>query len=62
MKNNKSIVEDWIEMSCPECGKIQKDYDGFGVLYCPSCGYCTHSSITGNICGFCKKEIITPQP
>ncbi len=45
------------KMSCPKCNAVYDDYDGFGVLYCPSCGYCQHTSVTGEICGFCKKKI-----
>lgn len=39
---------------CPKCGAEQEDLDGFGVLFCPACRYCTHASVTGNVCGFCK--------
>lgn len=32
---------------CPACGLEQEDWDGFGVLTCDACGYCTHPSSTG---------------
>lgn len=44
-------------VSCPSCGAEQEDLDGFGVLFCPSCGYCTHVSVTGFICGLCGKKV-----
>ena len=40
-----------------KCGDITDDLDGFGVLYCEKCGYCEHSSITGDVCDFCEKVI-----
>lgn len=27
---------------CPKCKVEQDDMDGFGILYCELCGYCTH--------------------
>jgi len=51
MKDDPIIIE------CPKCGEPQEDYDGFGVLYCPACHYCTHSSITGGICDLCGRKI-----
>lgn len=43
--------------ACPECGELQEDFDGFGVLYCEACGYCTHASTIDDVCGFCGKRI-----
>lgn len=34
--------------ACPKCGAEQLDMDGFGLLACPTCGLCTHSSATSN--------------
>lgn len=45
-------------VSCPKCSALQEDFDGFGVLYCEKCGYCTHASIDGNVCGLCKKVMV----
>lgn len=45
-------------MNCPKCGRRQEDLDGFGVLYCRHCGYCTHASVDGDVCGFCKKVVV----
>jgi hypothetical protein len=44
-------------MTCPSCGKEYEDFDGFGVLYCFDCNYCTHGSVTDGICGFCGERI-----
>lgn len=48
-----------ILMACPQCGAEQEDFDGFGVLACSACGYCTHPSRTGDICGLCGKRVST---
>jgi ribosomal protein L37AE/L43A len=45
------------KMYCPECNAEYDDFDGFGILYCEKCGYCSHASVTGDICQFCKKNI-----
>lgn len=50
-----------IKMECPKCHAKYSDHDGFGVIYCPKCKYCTHASITGEVCGFCKKIIPNKQ-
>jgi DNA-directed RNA polymerase subunit RPC12/RpoP len=42
---------------CPECGHEYEDLDGFGVLRCDACGFCTHSSLTGGICGLCGQQV-----
>jgi hypothetical protein len=44
---------DPVMVACAKCGREQEDCDGFGVLYCESCGHCTHASVTGDICGLC---------
>lgn len=44
-----------ITIECPQCGQEQEDFDGFGVLYCPECGFCTHASITGDRCDLCGR-------
>jgi hypothetical protein len=47
-------IDDSPEMSeCPKCHALQEDWDGFGVLYCPNCKFCTHSCINGGVCGLC---------
>ena len=38
---------------CPKCDAEQIDEDGFGVLYCGACGYCTHASVDGGVCSLC---------
>lgn len=43
-------------MECPQCHKVEEDFDGFGVLCCDGCGYCTHSAIDGDVCSFCGKN------
>jgi len=42
---------------CPKCRTWQWDDDGFGVLMCAKCGYCTHPAATGNICDWCGKKM-----
>ena len=46
-----------VTVACPECGAEQEDLDGFGVLFCPACGFCTHVSVSGFICGLCGKKV-----
>lgn len=41
---------------CPRCGFTHEDMDGFGVLACSECGYCSHPDITGGICVICGAE------
>lgn len=43
---------------CPKCGAWVEDLDGFGVLahlkpHPTACGYCSHPSRTGGVCGIC---------
>lgn len=49
--------------ACPRCGVEQEDLDGFGVLYCPACGYCTHVCQSpysdGWLCDSCGKVMPT---
>jgi hypothetical protein len=40
-------------MTCPRCGRESEDFDGLGVLYCESCGYCVHASVTNGVCDYC---------
>jgi ribosomal protein L37AE/L43A len=52
-----------IFIECPMCGAEQEDHDGFGVLFCPACKYCTHPSSDGDgngnwVCGICG--LVTP--
>jgi len=42
-------------MECPNCGNVSDDFDGFGVLACDACGFCTHPAITGDVCEICGK-------
>ena len=53
--------EEKIKMYCPKCNKEYNDLDGFGVLYCPACGYCKHTSVTGGICLYCNQVIDEPK-
>jgi hypothetical protein len=40
-------------VACPVCAVEQQDLDGFGVLHCFACGYCSHPSRDGGVCGLC---------
>jgi hypothetical protein len=51
--------DDLAEVPCPQCGVLQVDADGFGVLHCKACGFCTHASIDGDRCGLCDALIQT---
>lgn len=42
---------------CPKCHEWVDDFDGFGVLAHDKCGYCSHPSITGGVCGICGKRL-----
>lgn len=42
--------------TCPKCKRANNDFDGFGVLKCDFCDYCTHPSITGSTCDLCKTD------
>lgn len=49
-------MDDYPEMTCPMCGHTEDDLDGFGMLACPVCGWCSHPSITGGVCDICRKK------
>ena len=40
-------------VTCPKCGNEQEDLDGFGVVFCERCRFCTHPSRDGGLCGIC---------
>jgi len=40
-------------MTCPKCGTILDDHDGFGCLAHGKCGYCSHPSTLDGFCGIC---------
>jgi hypothetical protein len=47
------------EADCPKCRQSQPDHDGFGVLKCIHCDYCSHPSADKDHhglwrCGFCE--------
>jgi len=44
-------------VACPHCGRSHMDKDGFGVLICEACGWCSHVSISGDVCGLCGKTV-----
>jgi hypothetical protein len=43
--------------TCPKCHAEQEDRDGFGVLHCQACGFCSHASVDGGICGLCGTRL-----
>lgn len=51
---------------CPKCLAWLEDFDGFGVLAHlepDGCGYCSHPSLDGNVCGICEATVFdTPAP
>ena len=61
LRNTEKQDSDFVmpTMICPKCGIETIDWDGFGVLFCVSCGYCAHAAQSGNpmICDFCGKEM-----
>jgi len=38
---------------CPKCREWITDLDGFGVVVHGACGYCSHASVNGDVCGLC---------
>lgn len=44
---------------CPRCGRLEEDFDGFGILahtkpaYEHGCGYCSHPARAGDVCEIC---------
>lgn len=48
-----NVDDEAIMIACPRCAAEQEDFDGFGVVHCEACGYCTHPSATGGVCGIC---------
>lgn len=52
-------MSDQPQMRCPQCGELEDDFDGFGMLahtkpaYENGCGYCSHPSRDGGVCGIC---------
>jgi methionyl-tRNA synthetase len=47
------VEDDQVIIACPRCGVEQADFDGFGVVNCEACGYCTHPSAYGGVCEIC---------
>lgn len=50
------MSDDAVIVACPQCGAEQEDCDGFGVLSCEACGWCSHASIDGDVCGLCGQR------
>lgn len=47
---------------CPKCRTWQDDFDGFGVLKCQHCDYCSHPSADKQEnglwrCGVCERLV-----
>jgi predicted RNA-binding Zn-ribbon protein involved in translation (DUF1610 family) len=36
------------KVTCPRCGYVEDDLDGFGFVYCAKCHECTHPSADGD--------------
>lgn len=52
----EDLFNDTPETKCPRCGRWIEDMDGFGVVRHESCGYCSHISIDGGVCGLCGER------
>ena len=52
-------MSDYPIVRCPKCSAEQIDMDGFGVLACELCGYCTHPCAEGDplICQICNATL-----
>lgn len=50
------VIDDFDKVTCPVCGAEQVDMDGFGFLDCPHCLYCTHASISNDVCDGCGRN------
>ncbi len=46
------------ESICPRCKAPQDDPDGFGVLGCDKCDFCTHPSASGGVCDVCHRSLV----
>ena len=51
-----------VMVECPECHVEHEDLDGFGFVYCPACGHCTHPSADGDddngmYCTVCGRNV-----
>jgi hypothetical protein len=57
VRDGSNSEDDWPQVECPRCGAEQEDMDGFGVIYCESCGYCRHASATGGKCDICGEYL-----
>lgn len=57
-RKQKNNEDEMPNAQCPKCGALQEDYDGFGVLYCDSCGYCKHPTQQGDgTCSICGEWV-----
>lgn len=62
------MIDETPQTQCPKCRKWQDDYDGFGVLKCEHCDYCSHPSSTLRYgiwqCGLCGQPstVLAPRP
>lgn len=54
------MTDDVPTVRCPRCGIEQDNQDGFGVLHCANCGYCTHPSSANGVCDLCAERIWEP--
>lgn len=57
LRSAVTIPDDVPTAECPKCGWMQEDHDGFGVLHCFKCGYCTHAAVDGNVCSLCGSPL-----
>lgn len=62
---SESADDAYPRVECPKCFVVRPDYDGFGLMYCDACQWCTHAAWTGTgdtmtceFCGITQKSIL----
>jgi hypothetical protein len=45
------------DVECPRCHLESEDADGFGLVFCPHCHYCTHPSCSADSNGQMRCDV-----